>query len=133
MKDMFNQVYPFLVNILQTTENILLFESSTFTIQQMIEWILGNADANMDALMEILIQKLSHPNPKIQQATVSCISAFIEEGEDRMANYYDVIIQSICQCFGFYNVFLIHSLTHSHIHYLIHSFTISLTHSLSHS
>lgn len=105
MGDMMNVLYPYLLQLIQTNENPLLFSIASWTIHQFSDWIFANLDSDqMDTLMNTLLQKMIHSDRKIQNAATCCISVLVENGEDRLERYYDMIIRTICQCFSFYCV-----------------------------
>lgn len=105
MGDMMNVLYPYLLQLIQTNENPLLFSIASWTIHQFSDWIFANLDSDqMDTLMNTLLQKMVHSDRKIQNAATCCISVLVENGEDRLERYYDMIIRTICQCFSFYCV-----------------------------
>ena len=106
MGDMMNLLYPFLLNLIQTTENAPLFSIASWTIHQFSDWIFNNlSEQQLDELMNILLQKMYDGNRKIQNASIGCISVLIENSEDKLICYFDSIIRTICQRFNFYCVF----------------------------
>lgn len=105
MNDMMNILYPFLLQLIQANENPLLFSIAAWTIHQFSDWIFASLEpSQLDVLINTLLQKMYHENRKIQNASISCISVLVENGEERLEGYYDAIIRTICECFSFYCV-----------------------------
>ena len=105
MGDMMNTLYPYLLQLIQTNENPLLYSIAAWTIQQFADWLLDSMEpAQIDLLMNTLLQKMFNEDRKIQNSSVTCIAILVETGEEKCQGYYDAIIRTICQCFTFYCV-----------------------------
>ena len=90
-------IYSFLVELLRTTGNPLLFRIAGWAVSQFGEWLVENlAQLQMDELMQLLLTRM--------MSDTNCVSVLVEKGEEKLVGYYDAIIKAISQCFGFYGV-----------------------------
>jgi hypothetical protein len=113
MSEIINQVFFYLINIMQQTTNPLLFRITSWTVCQYSEWIFSNlTEQQVDEFIQLLLNKMTIQEPIVQLAATSGICSMIEQGEEKMVKYYDAVIHVLSQCFSYYNVF-------RNIHYII--------------
>ena len=97
--------YAYILRIIQTNDNPLLFSISAWMVGQCSEWVFENlSNEEMDGLMSILLTRMLQPQRKVQLAASASVSVLIENGESKMERYFDQIIHTISECFKFYCV-----------------------------
>ena len=105
MGEMMRSVYDYILRIIQTSDNPLLFSISAWMVGQCSEWVFDNlSNEEMDNLMSILLTRMLQPQRKVQLASSASVSVLIENGESKMERYFDQIIHTISECFKFYCV-----------------------------
>ena len=105
MQDIMQNIYDYMLGIIQRCENPLLYNIAAWTVGQFAEWIFGNLSPEaIDALIQLLLERMTHKHYKVQLATTSCISMLVEQGEEKMIRYYDAIIRLIGECLKYYCV-----------------------------
>ena len=98
-------VYDYILRIIQTSDNPLLFSISAWMVGLCSEWVFENlSKEEMDALMSVMLTRMVQPQRKVQLAAAACVSVLIENGESKMERYFDPIIHTISDCFKFYCV-----------------------------
>ena len=98
-------IYDYILNIMQHCENPLLYNIAAWTVGQFAEWIFNNLSSeSTDALIQLLLERMTHAHYKVQLSTASCLSMLIEQGEEQMMRYYDAIIRLIGECMKHYCV-----------------------------
>lgn len=105
MNDMMQSIYSYLLQILQHSDNPLVFSISAWVVGQCAEWVFDTLNKDeMDTLVNILLARMMQPQGKVQIGAAACVSVLIESGGAKMLPYYDSIIRTMSECFKFYCV-----------------------------